>query len=171
MTARQLQGIPPIRLHPVAGLGRNQRWRYDRALDPQLRQLPIQHIARWTRLVAGTQMLRRTQPLNQLADRLFAVGDRSQAANLAIRLGYGNSKRLGMDIQSQKSYLFLHDRFLSACGSELCFLPESQPNPRSAHWAGHSILTRVGDQGIEDGLSTQMLKSGWRKCRQERRGR
>src|ERR1039457_6150775 len=87
-------------------------------------------------------MLRRTQPLNQLADRLFAVGDRSQAANLAIRLGYGNGKRLGMDIQSQKSYLFLHDRFLSACGSELCFLPESQPNPRSAYWAGHSILTR-----------------------------
>jgi hypothetical protein len=24
-----------------------------------------------------------------------------------------------MDIQTQKSYLILHDRFLSACGSEL----------------------------------------------------
>ncbi|MGA7830133.1 MAG: hypothetical protein WCA21_04155, partial [Terracidiphilus sp.] len=32
-------------------------------------------------------------------------------------------------------------RFLSACGSELCFLLESQLNPRSAHWTGHSILT------------------------------
>ncbi|MGA7832918.1 MAG: hypothetical protein WCA21_18325, partial [Terracidiphilus sp.] len=42
----------------------------------------------------------------------------------------------------QKSYIFLHDRFLSACGSELCFLLESQLNPRSAHWTGHSILTK-----------------------------
>jgi hypothetical protein len=67
---------------------------------------------------------------------------RLRVENLAIRLGYGNSNRLGMDIQSQKSYLFLHDRFLSACGSELCFCPEAQPNPRSAHWTGHSILTK-----------------------------
>lgn len=88
-------------------------------------------------------MLGRPKLLNQLADRLFAVGDRSQAANLAIRLGYRNSNRLGMDIESQKSYLFLHDRFLSACGSELCFCPESQVNPRSAHWTGHSILTKT----------------------------
>jgi len=47
-----------------------------------------------------------------------------------------------MDIQTQKSYLVFHDRVLSACGSELCFLPESQPNPRSAHWPGHSIVTK-----------------------------
>ena len=87
-------------------------------------------------------MLGRTKLLYQLADRLFAVGDRSQSADLAIRLGYRYSNRFGMDIQSQKSYLFLHDRFLSAYGSELCFCPESQPNPRSAHWAGHAILTR-----------------------------
>lgn len=38
-----------------------------------------------------------------------------------------------MDIQAQKSYLFPHDRFLSACGSELCVLLNSQLNPRSAH--------------------------------------
>jgi hypothetical protein len=62
-------------------------------------------------------MLPSTQLLDQLADRLFAVGDCSQAANLAIRLGYGNSNRFGMEIQTQKSYLFLYDRFLSACGS------------------------------------------------------
>ncbi|MHB8391137.1 MAG: hypothetical protein ACYDBH_16400, partial [Acidobacteriaceae bacterium] len=42
--------------------------------------------------------------------------------------------RFGMDIQSQKSYLFLHDRFLSACGSELWLLLGSQLNPRPAHW-------------------------------------
>src|ERR1035438_4169897 len=51
-----------------------------------------------------------------------------------------------MDIQTQKSYLFLHDRLLSACGSESCFFPESQPNPWPAHWTGHSILTKKGVQ-------------------------
>jgi hypothetical protein len=50
-----------------------------------------------------------------------------------IRLGDRYRDRLCMDIQTQKSYLFLHDRFLSACGSELCFF-ESRPNPRPAHW-------------------------------------
>jgi hypothetical protein len=48
-------------------------------------------------------MLARTKLADELANRLFAVGDRSQAANLAIRLGYCNSYRFGMDIQTQKS--------------------------------------------------------------------
>jgi hypothetical protein len=48
------------------------------------------------------------------------VGNGSQTAHLAIRFSYGNGYRLGMDIQAQKSYLLLHDRFLSACGSVLC---------------------------------------------------
>ena len=98
MTARQLLGITPIRLHPIAGFGRNQRWRHDRTLDAQLRQLPIQHITRRTSFIASPQMLGRAKLLNQLADRLFPIRDRSQAANLAIRLGYRNSNRLGMDI-------------------------------------------------------------------------
>ena len=37
------------------------------------------------------------------ADRIFAVGDRAQAADLAICLGYCYSYRFGMDIQTQKS--------------------------------------------------------------------
>jgi hypothetical protein len=48
-------------------------------------------------------MLDRTKLPDQLANRLFAVGYRSQAAYLAIRLGYRNSYRFGMDIQPQKS--------------------------------------------------------------------
>jgi len=43
-------------------------------------------------------MLGRAKLLNQLADRPFAVRGRSQVANLAIRLGYGDSNRLGMGI-------------------------------------------------------------------------
>lgn len=34
---------------------------------------------------------------------------------------------------SAPGYLFLHDRFPSACGSELCILLKSQPNPQPAH--------------------------------------
>ena len=47
-------------------------------------------------------MFRRTKLADELADRLFAVGDRSQAANLAIRFGYCNSNRFDMDIQTPK---------------------------------------------------------------------
>jgi hypothetical protein len=45
-------------------------------------------------------MLGRTKLPDQLADRFFAVGDRSQAANLAIRLCYRNGYRFGVDIQT-----------------------------------------------------------------------
>jgi hypothetical protein len=99
VTARQLQGIPPIRLHPVAGFGRNQRSRNHRALHAQLRPLPIQHISRRTRFLAGTQLLPLAQLLDdQLANRLFAVSDCSQVAHLAIRLRNREGNPLGMDI-------------------------------------------------------------------------
>jgi hypothetical protein len=48
-------------------------------------------------------MLGRTKLPDQLPDRLFPVGDRSQAANLAIWLGYCYRDRFGVDIQTQKS--------------------------------------------------------------------
>src|SRR5664279_2342674 len=65
-----------------------------------------------------------------------------------------------MDIQTQKSYLVLHDRFLSACGSELCFFTESQPNPRSAQWTGHSMMTSAAEASVPGdsrGSSMQMI--------------
>jgi hypothetical protein len=48
-------------------------------------------------------MLGRTKLPDQLPDRLFPVGDRSQASYLAIRLGYCYGYRFGMDIQTPKS--------------------------------------------------------------------
>src|SRR5260370_15883912 len=122
VTAPQPLRIPPVRLDPVAGLHRNQRRRDHLAIDSQFAQLPVQYVAGWTGFVAGPQMLHRPQFFHQLADRLSAVGDRSQAAQRAVRLGNRYSDRLGMDIQTQKSYLFLHDPFLSPWGSELYFL-------------------------------------------------
>ena len=41
VTARQLLGITPIRLHPIAGLYWHQCWRYNVALNAQLCQLPV----------------------------------------------------------------------------------------------------------------------------------
>jgi hypothetical protein len=48
-------------------------------------------------------MFGRSKLAYELADRIFAVGNRSQAANLAVRFGYCDSYRFGMDIQTQKS--------------------------------------------------------------------
>jgi hypothetical protein len=45
-----------------------------------------------------------------------------------------------MDIQTQKSYL-LHDRFLSACGSELCSFVAHSLTHGQRIGAGHSIVT------------------------------
>jgi hypothetical protein len=46
-------------------------------------------------------LLGRTKLLDQLADRIFAVRNRPQAAYFAIRFGYDNCDRLGMDIQGE----------------------------------------------------------------------
>jgi hypothetical protein len=103
VTARQLQRIPPIGLDAISRLLRNQRWRNHIALDSQLRQLPVEYEARRAGFIAGPQMFGRSKLADELADRIFTVGDRSQAANLAVRFGYCNSYRFGMDIQTQKS--------------------------------------------------------------------
>src|SRR5580698_11074900 len=80
MTARQLQRVPPVRLHPISRLLRYQRRCYHRAVDTQPGQLPVQYESCWPRFVAGAQLLRRTKLPDELADRIFAVGNRPQAA-------------------------------------------------------------------------------------------
>jgi hypothetical protein len=44
VTARQLLGITPIRLHPIARLHWHQGWRYHVAPNAQLCQLPADDI-------------------------------------------------------------------------------------------------------------------------------
>ena len=100
MTARQLLGITPIRLHPIAGLYWHQCWRYHVALNAQLCQLPVDDIPSRPGLVTDSQLLRRTQLLDQLAYRFQAVRNRSQASYLTIRLRNRNGDCLGMDIQT-----------------------------------------------------------------------
>ena len=107
MTACKLQRIPPVCLDTISRLLRNQRWCNHIALDSQLRQLPIDYEARRAGFIAGPQLLGRTKLLDELADRIFAVGNRAQATNLATRFGYCYSYRFGMDIQTPKIVTFL----------------------------------------------------------------
>ena len=103
VTACQLQRVPPVRLHAISGLLRNQGWRHHHALHTQLRQLPIQYESCRPRFIAGAQLLRRIKLLDELANRIFPVGDRAQAAYLAARIAYRYCYRFGVDIQTQKS--------------------------------------------------------------------
>jgi hypothetical protein len=80
-------------------------------------------------------------PAKALAYRLDPVRNRAKTSHLSIRCGYGYGNRFGMDIHAQKSYLLFHNRLLPLvalyCGS----LRTHKPIPRSAHRAGHSIMT------------------------------
>ena len=59
VAACQLQRIPPISLHAVSRLLRNQARRHHRTLDTQLRQLPVEYEPRRAGFIAGPQMLGR----------------------------------------------------------------------------------------------------------------
>jgi hypothetical protein len=78
----------------------NQRWCDDCALYSQLCQLPVEYKPCRAGFTTRPQLVGWPKLLDQLADRLFPVDDRSHAAYLAIRLGDGY--RFGVDIQTQK---------------------------------------------------------------------
>ncbi len=101
VAACKLLGFPLVCHQPVAGLGRNQRRRDCFACDSQPRRLSMHNIVRRTGFIAGPRLLALPQPLHQLADRLHAVGYRSQAAHRALWFDYPDGDRLGMDIQTQ----------------------------------------------------------------------
>jgi hypothetical protein len=48
-------------------------------------------------------LLGRIKPPDELANRIFPVGDRAQAAYLTVRVGYRYGYGFRMDIQTQKS--------------------------------------------------------------------
>jgi hypothetical protein len=75
ITPRQLLGIPPVGLDPIARFGRHQRRRDHLAAHAQLCQLPIQNVPGRTRFVAGFQLLHRTQLCHRFANRFQAVRD------------------------------------------------------------------------------------------------
>jgi len=98
--------IVPVRLHAISCPHRYQCWRYYFALAAQRRQLPVQHVARRTGLVAELQLFNRTQFLDQFTNRLTSIRDHSNRSDLAVLLCNGDRNRLGMDIQTNKFYSF-----------------------------------------------------------------
>ena len=72
------------------------------ALNPQLRELPVKHVPRWSGLVADPEMLNRSQFVDQLANGFQAVRNHAQRADLPAGFGDGNGDRLGMDIETDK---------------------------------------------------------------------
>jgi len=94
--------VPPVRLHTVPGLFGTRLWATTVHCTPncasccQYSTKPV-----GPAFIAGAQLLNRTRLPDQLADRVFAVADRAQAAYLTIRFDYRCSNRLGMDIQTK----------------------------------------------------------------------
>jgi hypothetical protein len=79
IAARQLHGVPPIRLHPIPGFDRHQGRRHHLALHPKRGQLPIENVSCRTRLIAGLQLLGRPQLLYQFANASLARVARNAA--------------------------------------------------------------------------------------------
>src|SRR6266568_8274896 len=143
VTTRQFLGVAAIGLHPVAGLGGNQRRSHYFARHPKLGELPVQNIARRPRLIADLQMLRRSQLADQLADRLQSVRDDPHRTHFPIWLGDRHCDRLGVDIQTYKAY-FRHWRPAPfVCGSAPLDLPlRSLTRACYESVVGRSIVTK-----------------------------
>jgi hypothetical protein len=137
MAASQLFRIPAVRLHPVAGLYRNQRRCHNLTFHSECDELPVKYVTGRTGLVAGSQFLHRPEFPDHLADRFQTVGDRSNGANLASRFGYRDCYRFGMDIQSRKRNLVICGQLLSYAA--LRRIPQSQRNPRYCDSGGWSL--------------------------------
>ena len=68
---RTHQRIPPIRLHPISGLDRDQRRRHHGAVVPETEELPMQTVAARTGLIAEAQPP--GQPRDQLPNHFRPV--------------------------------------------------------------------------------------------------
>ena len=70
MASRQLFCITAVGFDPVPGFGRNQGRRDHLASHAHLRELPVEHVPRRPGLIAGSQMLHRSQFVDQFSNRL-----------------------------------------------------------------------------------------------------
>jgi len=121
VTARQFLRIPAVRLHPVAGLAGHQARRDHFAGDSQLRELPIQHIARGTSFIAGPEMLHRSQLVDQLANRFQTVGNHAQRAHLPFVSATATAIVSAWTSRPTKRTLDMSDQFLSYAALRRCF--------------------------------------------------
>jgi hypothetical protein len=138
--SRQFQRIPPVRLHAIPGLHRHQCRRHHFAFRSHPGQLPVQHVARRTRLITKPQLLHRPQFPYQLPNRILPIRNDPERPHLPVLLRYRYRNRLCMDIQTNKLYSLI-DRLLSLVAL-YCRSSDSQDNPRPRIGAGHSIVTK-----------------------------
>lgn len=96
-----LHCIAPVRLHPLAGLHRHQGGSHYHALDPRHRQITMQAVAGWARLVAALQAAKLPKPLHEHGR---VVGDRRQNARLTPSgLRHCDGDAVRVDIQTDES--------------------------------------------------------------------
>jgi hypothetical protein len=99
---RQGHRVASIRLHPIAGLPRDERRRHDRARQALPPQVSIQPVPARTGLVREHRSRAlRDQLANQLVDIALARPDRAQTDDLAAPLfrGVGDGNRVLVDIE------------------------------------------------------------------------
>src|SRR5215471_14268552 len=103
VTPCQLLGVPAVSLHPISGLGGDQRRRDHFTRHTQLHELPVENVSRWPGLITALQRLDRRQLTDHLPNRLQPVRDDSQAADFPTGFSYRHGDRVGMDIQPYKA--------------------------------------------------------------------
>ena len=108
MQTCELLGVSAIRLYPVARLDRAEGRRDHVALDPHLRELPVQTVPARTGLVADPQLSFALQLLDRPSYRLAAVGNRSHRLHRPVLVGHRHGDRLRVHDQAHPSCNLLH---------------------------------------------------------------
>jgi hypothetical protein len=83
------------------------------ARDPELRELPVDHVPRRPCLVAGPQLHPVPKLLDDFPQAVEAVRDDTNAPDNPVRLRYGDRDRLRVDIKANPASRIPHDRLLS----------------------------------------------------------
>ena len=134
--------IAAVRLYPVPCLGGNQTGGDYLTRNSQLRQLPIQHIPRRSRLITGPQLLYRAQFMDQFANRFQPVGNRAKRTNFAFQLRHRDGYCFGMDIQTYTLYFRHSDQLLSYAALRRWIFPiRSVTRAYYESGVGRSIMT------------------------------
>jgi len=131
---RQLESVAPIGLDTIAGTHRYQRGGDHDAIDLHRVELAVNGVATGSGFVADPQPVTRAKLVDQLADRLAAIGNLAQVLDLKRRVLMGNCHGDGflVDIQSDVHHALVHDRSLPSVALRL---PRGERNLRT---------TRVG---------------------------
>ena len=118
---RELLRVPAVGLYPVSRLDRDERRGDHVALDPHLRELPVDAVPARTGLVADLKLASALQLLDRPTNRLGPIGDRPHRVHRAVLLRNRDRDRLGVHVQPYPSCTLLHRPAPVVCSSaQLC---------------------------------------------------